>query len=348
MIKAVKNPDTRALGELFGNDIFDSVEDARKHIPVFEPGEHTPEDDPYYVMQIDALRLLLLWFNPTTQFNRNLLITGPTGCGKTKLLFVFAARTGRELIRYSVHERTSFDELLGSTAIREDGSSYWMDGPLPTAMKRGAILLLDEVNAARAGALIGLNGVMDGAQAIYVPGSGEMVKAHPGFRIAMTGNSVNRDDSAASFKGTNTLNVAFLDRAFGLEMTYLDEKSEMALLYRYFNAILSNGRVPTKIISAMVGFAADVRQQFIRGECEVTVSTRGLMAWAEMMAMRWPRIERDAQANADGYLIEVQKAADAVLLFTATPPTRQALRKAIEAKFAGVAFPQATDQRKVA
>lgn len=279
------------LKDLFG-DIFPA--DAGERMFEVRPATpDVPKLDPRYQFELDELRLLLMWDSPRVRYNRNLMLTGPKGCGKSELAFQFAARTGREVFRYSCHERTELADLLGGMVILQDGSTAWQDGPLVRAYRAGALFVLDEVNAARPGSLIGLNGVMDGAESISLP-TGEIVRRHPDFRVAVTGNSIVRDSTAASYKGTGAMNAAFLSRCFKIEKTYLSAVRETKLLHDYLSEATSDPvynpagvAVPAQMLGLVVGYCNKVREQFMRGELEVTISTRELLAMCEIVAMRW-------------------------------------------------------------
>lgn len=283
-----------SLKSLFGDIFPASVGDTP--FSVRPAMEFTPQVRDNYVFELDDIRLLLMWDSPRVSYNKNLLLTGPKGCGKSELVFQFAARTGREVLRYSCHERTEFADLLGGMSILPDGSTAFQDGPLTLAMRRGSIFMLDEVNAARPGTLIGLNGVLDGAESITLP-SGEVVKRHPEFRVAVTGNSLVRDESASAFRGTGAMNSAFLDRFFVIEKDYLPEHLESKLIITYLGAKLGdpmlnpNGiPVPADLPVQIVKFANSVREQFKKGQSEVSISTRGLLSFAEMIALRWTHV----------------------------------------------------------
>lgn len=284
------------LTQLFGS-IF--PEGGDREYPIFTPTEHTPAVKPEFLFELDDVRMLVMWVSPRVKFNRNLMITGPTGCGKTELLFQFAARTGREVFRYSCHERTEFGDLLGGLSILQDGSTAFQDGPLTVAMRRGGIFLLDEVNAARPGTLIGLNGALDGAESIALP-NGELIQRHPDFRVAVTGNAITRDETSSSFRGTGTMNAAFMNRFFVIEKGYLDPGREAKLLHDYLvdattDPLInpSGHAVPGVLSKALVDFASDLREQYAKGQSDLTVSTRGLMGLCEMVALRWAKVCKD-------------------------------------------------------
>ena len=74
-------------------------------------------------------------------------VTGLSGNGKTFMIEQAAAKAGRELFRVNITVETDEDDLLGGFRL-VDGETVWFDGPVVEAMRKGAIVLLDEVDLA--------------------------------------------------------------------------------------------------------------------------------------------------------------------------------------------------------
>ena len=72
-------------------------------------------------------------------------INGLSGNGKTLMVEQICAKEGREFFRVNITEETDEDVLLGGFRL-VNGDTVWQDGPVVEAMKRGAILLLDEID----------------------------------------------------------------------------------------------------------------------------------------------------------------------------------------------------------
>ena len=163
-----------------------------------------PQHESYYGFQEDHVRRLMLWYSGAA--GRNLLISGPTGCGKSSLVEQFLSRMGVELYRVACHGKMDFGELTGSTAILPDGSTKFIHGPLPRAMLNGSVLLLDEVNFLSPAMVGALNTVLDGGP-LLIPETGELIQPHRDFRVVATGNSVERGDDASHYAGTQRMNL---------------------------------------------------------------------------------------------------------------------------------------------
>ncbi len=70
-------------------------------------------------------------------------LTGLSGNGKTMMIEQVCAALKRELVRVNITKRTDESDLIGSYELI-DGSTVRREGPVLTAMRRGAVLLLDE------------------------------------------------------------------------------------------------------------------------------------------------------------------------------------------------------------
>ena len=68
-------------------------------------------------------------------------ITGLSGNGKTMMIEQVCAAEKRELVRVNITIETDEDDLIGGFRL-VNGETVWQDGPVITAMTRGAALLL--------------------------------------------------------------------------------------------------------------------------------------------------------------------------------------------------------------
>jgi len=226
------------------------------------------QPNPAYVFRKEHIKVATAWLSGVA----SLLLTGPTGSGKTEFVKQIAARTSWPLFTVQAHGRMEFQELLGRVTIQTDGSTGWADGPLIRAMRTGGILLLDEADFAPPEAVGGLNAVLEG-RPILIPETGEEVVPHPAFRVALTGNNFS-GDQGASYRGTKMPNLALLDRTIGIQFSYLDSDQEVQVIRAAHSALTE------PIANIMVQFADAVRSMHNEGRIRETMSIRGLMNWA--------------------------------------------------------------------
>ena len=96
----------------------------------------------------------------------NVALKRPPGVGKSYLTRYLCAMTNRPLYRVTLSETTYREDLLGHLhLVSADGGetvTRWVNGPLTRAVREGAVLLLDEINAADANTVAALNAAMGG------------------------------------------------------------------------------------------------------------------------------------------------------------------------------------------
>src|SRR6202011_3115013 len=71
------------------------------------------------------------------------MLTGPTGCGKTRLVEHMGLLLGRPVVTISCHDDLTSSDLVGRFMV-VGGDVVWTEGPLTKAVKAGAICYLDE------------------------------------------------------------------------------------------------------------------------------------------------------------------------------------------------------------
>ncbi len=144
---------------------------------------HQPQPAPFYAAQGQECEL----FAQAHAARLPLLIKGPTGCGKTRLVEHMAARLGRPLITVSCHDDLSAADLVGRHLI-EGGNTRWSDGPLTRAVRGGAICYLDEVVEARKDTTVVLHPLADDRRMLPLERTGELIPAAPGFMLVISYN----------------------------------------------------------------------------------------------------------------------------------------------------------------
>jgi len=273
-----------------------------------------PNIDPNYVFRYDNVRDVLTFLRLDGE--RSMFICGPSGCGKTSVLHQIAARIYTPVYDLVGHNRMESPELIGSYKLNNTGGMDFVYGPLTRAAKEGAWFILNEADLLDPATLAGLNGIADG-NPFLIPETGELVTPDPNFRFFITANSNGGGDATGRYQGVLQMNLAFVDRFFMTEFTYPEKGVELGILEKIAPKVLP------EIRDKMVVFANSIRDLFVRGECEITFSTRTLCRWATTAAF----------CDANGAPNALEYAFERALAFRAEPSTRQALKELFQRTF---------------
>ncbi len=119
------------------------------------------------------------------------MLTGPTGCGKTRLVEHLGARVGRPVVTISCHDDLTSSDLVGRFLV-SGGDVAWQDGPLTRAVRQGAICYLDEVVEARHDSLAILHSLTDHRRTLFLDRQGEAVVAPDTFMLVCSYNPAYR------------------------------------------------------------------------------------------------------------------------------------------------------------
>ena len=199
-------------------------------------------------------------------------VTGLSGNGKTLMVQETCARLKREYVRANITIETDEDDLIGGFRL-QNGETVWHDGPVITAMKRGAVLLLDEIDLA-SNKIMCLQPILEGSS-IFIKKIGKWIHPAPGFTVIATANTKGQGSDDGRFIGTNVLNEAFLERfPVTVEQSYPTNKIEEKILTNEFSKA---DKVEPELVKNLVRWADVIRRTFMEGGCDEIISTRRLV-----------------------------------------------------------------------
>lgn len=150
------------------------------------------------------------------------MLTGPTGCGKTRFVEYMGKLVSRPVVTISCHDDLTSSDLVGRFMV-SGGDIVWNDGPLTRAVKAGAICYLDEVVEARHDSLAILHSLTDHRRALYLDRADEVVEAPDSFMVVCSYNPAYR----SSLK---ELKPSFRQRFVTIAMDYLPPDREAEVL----------------------------------------------------------------------------------------------------------------------
>jgi len=139
---------------------------------------------PFYAEAANEIEV----FEAAARLGLPIMLKGPTGCGKTRLVEHMAAHLGVPLFTVSCHEDMTASDLLGRYVLT-GGNTEWVDGPLTRAAREGGICYLDEIVEARQDATVAVHSLTDHRREINIERrGGEVVKAARGFTLVCSYN----------------------------------------------------------------------------------------------------------------------------------------------------------------
>jgi MoxR-like ATPase len=193
-----------------------------------------------------------------------LMLTGPTGCGKTRLVEHMAEALARPLYTVSCHDDLTSSDLVGRFLVH-GGEVEWIDGPLTRAVREGAFCYLDEVIEARRDTLAVLHSLTDYRRSLYLDRINQRVPAADGFLLICSYNPSSRS-------ALKELKPAFRQRFVALDLDYLPEQDEASV-------VVAETGVGLPVAQQLVRVAGALRQAAHEGRHEPP-STRTLVTAA--------------------------------------------------------------------
>ncbi len=208
------------------------------------------------------------------RLNRNLLIEGPVGVGKTVLALAIAHHLGRSFFRVDGDERYSEQKLTGwfdPPIVLAKGyeKSAFIPGPLTQAMLDSGLLFINELNRMPESVQNVLLPSLD-ERLLIIPKYGE-ITAHDGFTVIATQNP-------REFVATSHLSEALRDRFELVVLGYQPLEEEL------------------DIVGLNLREGTDANQKLIDDAVRVVRSTR-----------ETPQIRRGASVRAAIAIVELAK-----------------------------------------
>ena len=195
------------------------------------------------------------------------MVKGPTGCGKSRFVEFMAWKLGRPLITVACNEDMTASDLLGRYLLEANGTR-WLDGPLTTAARIGAICYLDEIVEARQDTTVVIHPLTDHRRQLPLDKCGELIQAHPDFQLVISYNpgyqSLMKD-----------LKQSTKQRFVGFDFDYPSAELEATIL-------VAETGIDTATAARLVQLAASARQLKGHGLTE-GVSTRLLVYAATLI-----------------------------------------------------------------
>lgn len=195
---------------------------------------------PYYEEQKRELEFLKI----AADAKIPVLLKGPTGCGKSRLIECLAYDLGRELVSVSCNEDTSATELIGRYLVKGQ-ETIWQDGPLTRSVRNGAVVYLDEVIEAREDVLVLIHSLTDHRRTLFVDALSQPLVAPDSFMLVMSYNPGYQ----RSYK---ELKASTKQRFIAINLNYPDPELEEKIL-------IAESGASKALAKKLVGLANKIR-----------------------------------------------------------------------------------------
>ena len=216
----------------------------------------------------------------------NIFITGLSGNGKTEMVTQVCAKLKRELFRVNITIETDEDDLLGGFRLI-NGETVWQDGPVVACMKRGGVLLLDEIDLG-SNKLMCLQPVLEG-KGIFLKKTNQWIKPAAGFTVVATANTKGKGDMDGRFAGTGIMNEAMLDRfPVCVEQEYPTKATEKKIVLKNMDEFGARDDV---FADLLVRWSEIIRKTFYEGAIDEIITTRRLNNIAQAFSIFGDRMK---------------------------------------------------------
>lgn len=244
-----------------------------------------------YILNADLTKTIMMAVETRTP----IYLFGHSGVGKSSIIKQISAGTKRRYFRFQHTIDTEESHIVGQWVVRphidSTGKAVSITefelGPLALAMIHGWFYLADEIDRSSPTVLSAYQAILEGEPLIIknAPEALRIIKPHPLFAFAATGNTNGTGDQTGLYQATLVQDAATIER-FGVvaKVDYPPEKQETQMIMKATGLAEPDAK-------RIVQFASEIRLKSFPHQVSLTVGPRVAINIAKMGMMKADFVE---------------------------------------------------------
>ncbi|NIP61371.1 MAG: AAA domain-containing protein [Nitrosopumilaceae archaeon] len=246
-------------------------------------------------------------------FFKQCALIGPSGTGKTHIVYLVAELSGLPLWEINCGLQTSVFDLFGRYVGL--GKENWIDGLIVNWCRYGGILYLDEANMMKQDVATRLNPLLDQrGHMVLTEKDNELIPRHKHAYLIISMNPFS-----AEFAGTKPLNAAMRRRmSVWLNFDYMSVGNKID--EKEIELICEKANIKKDSAEKIIKIGAQLREEYQQGDLPYGPSIGDLANWAKIVS--------------DGYTVE-EAAEETIISLTSDDMEIQEQVRSIVKKICG-------------